>query len=108
MRLEKLATPELAVAVVVEPLAKLPVVSVTLMASLLPVPVVTTLPYWSSTLTPTVKAVPAVTDAAGWVVMARVFSAPATMVKPLLVPEMAVPLTVPVAVMVGAPAAWSE
>ena len=66
---------------------------------------VTTLPYWSSTLTPTVKAVPAVTDDEGWVVMARAFSAPATMAKPLLVPEMAVPFTEPVAVMVGEPAA---
>ena len=65
LRFEKLATPPLAVAVVVEPLAKPPEESATLRVSLLPAPVVITLPNWSSTLTPTVKAVPAVVEAGG-------------------------------------------
>lgn len=82
LRPEKLATPALAVAVaVVEPVENVPEERVSLILSLLPVPVVITLPNWSSTLTPTVKADPPVTDAGGWVVMARAFSAPATIVN---------------------------
>ena len=40
--------------------------------------------------------------------MASLLLRPGTMVKLLVVPVIAVPLTVPEAVMVGDPAAWSE
>ena len=73
---------------VVEPLAKLPDESVTLMLSLLPVPVVTTLPNWSSMMTPVPKAVPAVIEeVGGWVLMTSLLGAAATMLKLLVVAE---------------------
>ena len=78
------------------------------MLSVEPVPVVTVLPKLSCTLTPTVKLVPTATDPGGWVVMASVFSAPATMVKPVVVPLTTKVLTVAEAVMVGVPALVSE
>ena len=78
------------------------------MLSVEPAPVVIVLPNWSSTVTPTVKLVPVATDAGGWVVMASLFSAPATMVKPFVVPLTRTVLTVAEAEIVGAPALVSE
>ena len=60
------------------------------------------------TLTPTLKLVPAATETGGWVVMASLFSAPATMVKPFVVPLTMTVLTVAEAEIVGAPALVSE
>ena len=70
-----MATPLLALTLVVVPVAKPVGVRVSLMVSVDPVfPVVITLPNWSCTATPTVKAVPADTVVGG-VVNTSLFSA---------------------------------
>ena len=100
-RFEKVATPPEALTVLVEPLAKLPGESVSLMLSLLPVPEVIGLPNWSSTLTPVPKAVPAVIDDdGGWVVTITLLGVVATMVKPFVMAVVMVEVVVLDAVMV--------